>query len=174
MPQRWLHELIDLCTLAESFWRVHKEKDKASKFLWIDHREVRHREAVEWIVGLFRKAGRLSEHPIPENFYHALREGLEHFSAVEIMEEYKELLTRLPPEANAAIQHEAVDEIWSSYDYETKKFVVKEALKTLFEGKSLWHCIGMENLIPSESKELQRVREWVTRVRSEKDIDGLI
>lgn len=174
MPQRWLHELIDLCTLGESFWQVHKEKDKASEFLGINHREVRHREAVEWIVGLFRKAGRMINPPPPERFYRDFRECLGGFSAAEIMDECKKFLTKLPPEANAAIQHEAVDEIWSTYDYETKRFVGKEALKTLFEGNSLWHSVGMEDLKPPEGEKLQQVRKWARQVLNEKGIDGLI
>lgn len=174
MPRRWLHELIDLCTLGKSFWWVHREKDKPWEFLGPDHREVRHRETVEWIVGLFRKAGRMLPQLPPEEFYHDLRKVLEEFTSSEIMEQYREFLKKLPPEANATIQHEAVDEIWSTYDYKTKRFVVNEALKTLFEGKSLWHSIGMEDLRPTENEELKKLREYVQRIMAKEGINGLI
>lgn len=182
MPQGWFHRLMDLCTLGKDFKQVHKEKDNAWRFLGVDHREIRHKETIDWIVGLFRKAGRESNLPTPERFYKELREILNLFSLKELFSgvwlkemrskrDMKNFLTKLPPGVNASIQHEVTDEIWSKKDYKTRVAIVEMALKTLFEGEPMW---GRKELKPPENEETRQLRRLVRKILNKKGVKGLI
>ena len=42
MAPRWIHESFDILAFGRSYWWVHKEEDKASKYLGVEHRKVKH------------------------------------------------------------------------------------------------------------------------------------
>lgn len=108
MPQRWLHELLDIIAHGWSKWKYHKWKDEPSRDLGKYHRVLRHDD---WIK--IRK--RLKEVGIQvrtDNPFDFLR-------SISFSNLPKNL--ELDDETWVGLDHEVIDWVWSSLSEEDKR-----------------------------------------------------
>lgn len=105
MPNRWIHETIDIISFGRSYWELHKEKDAPYKYLGKNHRGFYH----EW----YQSYG--IEWDFNEPFPPKLKAF---FTAV--------LDSKGPDnaeETQAWCSHDYWDKIWDDSSYDKRKYI---------------------------------------------------
>lgn len=114
--ERWLHEVMDRVCLGETDWRIHQFKDSPSQIpsLGRKHRAVRHHEWREWAQQWHLDAKG------PLDVLNGGTERLLGRYALVPAQNVPKGLERAWLQWAVSVGHEAYDEIWSSFDAETR------------------------------------------------------
>ncbi len=105
MPQRWLHNLIDIIIqgkhIEAGFWKYHKYKDEPSKWLGIHHRKERHDD----YLSIIKKLEQEGIHIQANNPYQLLNSFARHNIPKNFKPDTREIV---------GLTHEFIDVVWSS------------------------------------------------------------
>jgi hypothetical protein len=126
MPNRWLHESIDLIVLGKSFWQLHRAKDSASRTHGVKHRSVGHpwysRFPREWTF----------ENPFPES----------------LLARTRHIRTSQSPEAaetyQASVIHDHFDRLWDSLDFNERRQLAQAIRHLVLSPDTLLEWAGVD------------------------------
>jgi len=158
MPQRWLHNLLDIIThgkyLGDGWWKYHKWKDEISQQLGVKHRILRHDDYKKIIEKLKTKGV-----SIEVNDPYELLKSLH-----RIPEDIKFNKTEL-----IGLAHEAIDYVWSSLPREQKLGWVNAYRDVILNPSNYFK----NRLLEPDDLDLPEFKKLQEHIKS-KEIDELI